>query len=134
MATGCDLRKPPHDPYLDDLPRCKNCGQPFEEHHAESEPPYHCPYEYQMQPSYGFFNGGDPREFHPDYESSSPEEIANHRRACEEAERLESMRGLPCPSGYEQVEHEGKACVAHVLRAPFGMGITTFPPTCYEQP
>ena len=134
MNLGCDTRRPPHDPELDDLPRCKNCGQDFEEHHAECDPPYQCPYEYQMQPCYGFYHGGDPRDFHPDYESSTPDEIENHKRACREADASVRKQSLPCPSGYEQLEHNGQMVVAHVLRAPFGIGITTYPPTCYERP
>lgn len=129
MNATCDTRKPPHDPYMDNLPPCKNCGQPFDEHYPECEPPYQCPYEYQMQASYGFFNGGDPRDFHPDYESSTPGEIAAHKLACEQADALESQRNLPCPSGWIRTPE----WTAHVLVAPFGIGITTFQPTCYEQ-
>lgn len=33
---------------------------------------------------YGFFPGGDPRNFVPDEECCSPEEIESHRIACEE--------------------------------------------------
>ena len=32
---------------------------------------------------YGFFPGGDPRNFFPDEECCSPDEIENHRLACE---------------------------------------------------
>lgn len=32
---------------------------------------------------YGFFPGGDPRDFHPDEESSTEEERASHKAACE---------------------------------------------------
>ena len=31
---------------------------------------------------YGFFPGGDPRDFHPDGESCSEEEIKAHKEAC----------------------------------------------------
>jgi hypothetical protein len=126
MAMACDKRQPPHDEYFDDLPPCKNCGEAFDEHFKDSDPPYMCPYEHQMQPMYGFFHGGDPREFHPDYESCSPQEIADHKAACEAADRDEPKASLPCESGWV-------APGVHVLRSSFGIGITTFPPTCYEK-
>jgi hypothetical protein len=33
--------------------------------------------------TYGFFHGGDPRDFYPDPEASTEEERNNHRIACE---------------------------------------------------
>ncbi len=33
---------------------------------------------------YGLFHGGDPRDFKPDEDACSPEEIESHRLACEE--------------------------------------------------
>lgn len=32
---------------------------------------------------YGFFTGGDPRNFFPDAESCLEDELENHRKACE---------------------------------------------------
>ena len=128
MNLTDDLRRPPHDPYLDDLPRCKNCGEAFEEHWKDSEPAYMC--REQPHPVYGFFHGGDPREFHPDGECCSPKEYENHKRACAEADRLDEKRELPCPSGWERLP-DGTLC--HILRAPFGIGITTYPPQVYER-
>lgn len=32
---------------------------------------------------YGFFPGGDPRRFHPDEDSCTPEEIVSHKAACD---------------------------------------------------
>jgi hypothetical protein len=126
MAMTADLRKPPRDPELDDLPPCKNCGEPFELHMQDGEPLYMCPYEHQMQPTYGFFHGGDPREFHPDYESCTEHEIAAWKQARAEAEANESKRSLPCESGWI-------APGVHVLKSSFGIGIVTYPPTCYER-
>ena len=125
-----DTRKPPRDNALDDLPACKNCGEAFEDHMQDGEPLYMCPYEHQMQPMYGFFHGGDPREFHPDAECTTPEEWAAHKEACRKADELESARDLECPSGWIRTPEY----TAHVCRAPSGLGITTFPPTCYEKP
>lgn len=39
---------------------------------------------------YGFFIGGDPRKFHPDEDSCTPEEIASHKAACEKWEAGET--------------------------------------------
>lgn len=123
----CDTRRPPNDGAHDDLPPCKNCGQDFSEHH-DAEDGWLCPYEYQMDSVYGSFCGGDPRNFSPDYECSTPQELENHRKACEEAE-IAANPNLPCPSGWERLP-DGTIC--HVLRCPFGLGVTTFPPTYYE--
>ena len=130
MHVSKDTREPPKDDSLDDLPPCKNCGCNFDEHMQDGEPPYMCPYEHQDQPLYGFFHGGDPRDFHPDYECSTPDEIAAHKEACQQANILEKARNMPCHSGWVRT-HE---FAAHILRAPFGLGITTYPPTCYEKP
>ena len=46
---------------------------------------------------YGLFPGGDPRNFEPDMECCTPEEIANHRLACEAWDRGEGIdRGPSC--------------------------------------
>jgi hypothetical protein len=47
---------------------------------------------------YGFFPGGDPRDFSPDGDSS-PEEIENHRRACEAWDRGERQSRSDCIHG-----------------------------------
>lgn len=70
---------------------------------------------------YGFFPGGDPRNFHPDFEAATPEEIANHKRACEAAE-----------SGAVNVDSDGQwvgdgELVAHITRCQFGLGTYTVP-------
>ena len=83
--------------------------------------------EYEL---YGYFSGGDPRNFHPDFQDCTPDEIRAWELAVHEANRLSSKRELPCPSGFERT---GDGTVIHVLRAPFGIGVTTFPPTCYER-
>ncbi len=99
--------------------RCGNCGQEFAEHNyvKDSITDYECPVPH-VEMGYGYFCGGDPRKFFPDAESCSPEELANHKAACEMAEKLEKERDLPCPSGWIQVPG---GC-AHILIAPFGIG------------
>lgn len=128
-ATG--MRIDPSDRhYFDIVPPCKHCGESILEHRADSEPPWVCPQQKSNMPIYyGLFSGGDPRLFQPDAEYCSPEELTRHKAACEEANRLEAARDLPCPSGWER-QCNGRVC--YVLRAPFGIGFYTFPPTCYE--
>jgi hypothetical protein len=103
--------------------RCSNCGREFADHNyvKDSIGDYECP-EPHVEYGYGFFCGGDPRDFHPDHECSSPEEIENHRKACVEAEKLEAGRNLPCPSGWVRTETGSH----HVTRAPFGLGGYTY--------
>jgi hypothetical protein len=60
---------------------------------------------------YGFFPGGDPRLFEPDPDST-PEELENHRLACEAWNRGECTSA---PDG----QWVGKV---HLLRCQFGLG------------
>jgi len=73
---------------------------------------------------YGFFVGGDPRKFYPDRESCTDEEIENHKKACEvwndAVERGETPTPESCPSGWIHDEKGNR--IAHVLRAPYGIG------------
>lgn len=68
---------------------------------------------------YGYFLGGDPREFTPDVEVCSVEEIERHKADCEAWERGERVdRGgphEPLPDG-----KAGWATVSH-----YGMGMQT---------
>jgi hypothetical protein len=71
---------------------------------------------------YGFPCVTNPHDFSPDEESSSPEEIAAHKRACE-------MWGKP---GYEpnkgcySVHGDDGALMLHVTRTSWGIGVNTF--------
>lgn len=73
--------------------------------------------------NYGFFCGGDPRDFHPDGESCSGEEIENHRKACalwdESIAKGETPTPESCPSGWN-ADH-----TMHILRSPYGIGVTS---------
>lgn len=73
---------------------------------------------------YGFFHGGDPRKFHPDHESCSEKEIANHKAACGLWDESEAKGETPtpeaCPSGW--VYDDAGKPVMHILRAPYGIG------------
>lgn len=107
--------------------QCKNCGDEFANHNyvPDSMTKYRCRIPHQ-ESGYGFFHGGDPRDFTPDYESSETE-IENHRKACELWDEAEARGETPepekCPSGWIY-DDEGKA-ICHVLRAPYGIGVWT---------
>ncbi len=112
--------------------KCNNCYRDFADHNyvAGSIDQYTCPVK-QQESVYGYFCGGDPRSFYPDYESCTPEEIANHKAACETAEQLATARDLPCPSGWERLA-DGTAI--HVTRSPFGIGVSTFEEEAFFEP
>jgi hypothetical protein len=104
---------------------CANCGDEFANHNyvPDSIDQYKCPHPH-VESGYGAFCGGDPRTFHPDGEMCSPDEIENHRKACELWDEAEACGETPepekCPSGWIYDEN-GKA-VCHVLRTPYGIG------------
>ena len=69
----------------------------------------------QPQSVYGYFHGGDPRNFTPDGDSS-PEERASHKAAC---------------AAYEATGEGSPSCCEHVgnmfiTRAPFGLGVNGY--------
>lgn len=71
-------------------------------------------YEY----GYGFFPGGDPRDFTPDYEMCSAEEIEAWKRDCEAWNKGE---GTPAPPpGFWTEFKDGTQM--HVLAPRYGMG------------
>lgn len=65
---------------------------------------------------YGFFPGGDPREFSPDHESSTDEERARHKADCEAWDRGE--RPTVPVSGWVSES-------VHVTRSAYGLGTYT---------
>lgn len=73
---------------------------------------------------YGFFHGGDPRQFRPDIECCDQREIDNHAAACKlwnEAEaRGEKPTPETCQSGWTY-DADGKP-IMHVLKSPYGIG------------
>lgn len=64
---------------------------------------------------YGFFPGGDPRRFTPDSDAR-PEELENHRKACEAWERGEQNSRPDCAHGPGFV----------VTTCQFGLGSYTY--------
>lgn len=109
--------------------RCANCHREFADHDyvPDSIEEYRCPVK-QQDSGYGFSHGGDPRKFFPSHEECSPDEIANHRKACElwdEAEeRGETPEPEKCPSGW--IYNKAGERVGHILRSPYGIGCYTF--------
>lgn len=72
---------------------------------------------------YGFYHGGDPRNFCPDSENT-PEELAAHRAACEKWDEAEAKGEKLEP------EPDGSGWISptiHVTRSLYGMGAYTFP-------
>lgn len=108
--------------------RCNNCHHEFADHEyvKDSITVYRCPVPH-VESGYGGFHGGDPRKFFPCGEDSTPEEIANHRKACILWNECELTGVTPepekCPSGFIY-DDDGK-CIAHVLRMPYGVGVYT---------
>ena len=70
---------------------------------------------------YGFYRPENPHNFHPDPESCSEEEIANHRAACEAWDR----RDYKAEPGSESFHNEKGELTLHILRAPWGIGSYT---------
>jgi hypothetical protein len=77
----------------------------------------------QREQVYGFFPGGDPRDFTPDTESCTPEEIARWKADCELVER-----GEPIDASHSCEWHElPGGGLAHVLAPRYGIGVYLFP-------
>lgn len=71
---------------------------------------------------YGFPNVTDPNDFSPDHESSSPEEIAAHKLACETYGKPEHVPNKGCYS-----EHDANGnLVLHVTRTSWGIGVNFY--------
>lgn len=108
-----------------DTERCIHCGHEFADHDyvKDSITDYKCPHP-RVESIYGYFHGGDPRDFHPDYESCTKTEIERHKKACELWNESEAKGVTPepeaCPSGWI-FDDNGKP-VAHVLRSSYGIG------------
>lgn len=77
------------------------------------------------QPCYGFPCVADPNDFIPDPDSSSPEEIETHRRACANFGKPSYEPNKGCFSVHDA---EGRM-VLHVARTSWGIG-TNLIATC----
>lgn len=78
-----------------------------------------------METGYGFFPGGDPREFEPDRESNTEEELEAHRLACKAFDE-----------GDERVIQAGCVVVGGrvVNISRLGLGVYRFRCECDEEP
>jgi hypothetical protein len=69
---------------------------------------------------YGFYRTKNPHDFSPDPESCSYDEIANHKAACDLWDRGEYDASKE--KGSEWLRSEDGKLIAHILRAPWGIG------------
>lgn len=100
---------------MKDDDQCANCGADYADHDyvKNSIDKYRCP-QNRQETVYGYYTGGDPRNFHPDDEACSDKEITEHRQAC----RLWDEADGTTPEGFD-----GNFGCSH---APFGVGVYTF--------
>lgn len=72
---------------------------------------------------YGYFPGGDPRDFCPDPEACNAEELANHKHACElmETGKVTHVDGM---HHFPLLGADG-APIGHVTHARYGVGTYT---------
>lgn len=69
--------------------------------------------------SYGHFYGGDPRDFTPDEECSTPEERAAHKRDCEAME-AGGQALMPPTAVWAKLPNGG---AVHFHREAYGLGV-----------
>lgn len=73
--------------------------------------------------SYGFFPGGDPRDFTPDFEGCTPQEIEAWKEACDSWNRGEKV---VCEGSHRWlVDAEGKV-IGTATVSSFGIGTYWF--------
>ena len=70
---------------------------------------------------YGTFMGGDPRDFTPDPESATPDEIARHKADCAAAEAGKLAHKVP-----DCVAHQTDEGTVFVTRSSYGLGVTMY--------
>ena len=77
-------------------------------------------YEAGTASGYGFYRTKNPHDFSPDPESCTADEFANHKAACDLWDRGEYDSSKE--KGSEWLRSEDGKLVAHILRAPWGIG------------
>lgn len=70
----------------------------------------------QPDTTYGYYPGGDPRNFHPDAESCTPAELERHKEACAAWDRGDR----PDPGGPHKPLPDGTP--GHITVAHYGIG------------
>lgn len=77
--------------------------------------------------SYGGFHGGDPRDFHPDYECSTEEERAAHAAACVAFAEAEARGEKPVLGDTHQSAYDDDGrLIFHVAHNPYGLGTMVY--------
>ena len=69
--------------------------------------------------TYGFFSGGDPRDFIPDPEVCTPEEIASWKADCEAWDKGDK---IPCPPACQERKLPDGTTI-HVIERRYGLGV-----------
>ena len=69
--------------------------------------------------TYGYFGGGDPRDFCPDGEVCTPEELAAHKAACAAWDRGERPE---CERHRHEVVERGETTIVASFAGAFGLG------------
>lgn len=69
---------------------------------------------------YGFFGGGDPRDFTPDYEVCSEDEIARWKA---DVALAEAGNAVVAPPAGETVRDKDGNFVMHILAPRYGLGV-----------
>lgn len=72
---------------------------------------------------YGCFPGGDPREFFPDHESCTPEELESHQEACR---RLDAGESVEVGSNHTDIIGADGKPRGHLTHPVFGVGSYSF--------
>jgi len=68
---------------------------------------------------YGFYHPDNPHDFHPDEESCTPQEIANHKAACD---AYDAGARVDPPEVHQHVVSDDGKVVASLLITPWGIG------------
>lgn len=71
--------------------------------------------------TYGYYPGGDPRDFSPDPECCTEQELAAHKEACEAWERGE--RPVHEAHHHKLIKSDGESIVIASYAGAFGMGV-----------
>lgn len=116
IACGSPIPEPLEEYGDADMPMCQHC------YFAPLDPN-------EREIVYGFFPGGDPRDFTPDDESCSPEEIVRWKEDCEAVERGEAI-GANHSGGWITFSDGTQA---HVLAPRYGIGTYFHPPRQLQQ-
>jgi hypothetical protein len=69
---------------------------------------------------YGFFTGGDPRDFKPDFECCTADEITRWKEACQ---KWNDGEQLNCPGSHINITDDDGKLIGFCTKATFGIGV-----------